>query len=253
MKNILFIYIFFTLSKAPDVSRFRVNLNNRNNRVTTDSCSIINTLYKNAKTIPYSNEHSFRCKYSYNQKSKIVKVSCIKQINKSRLEYDVELKDTKGVFNKINFNVGDDYKYITSYFMIDGIKLSLNKVHALNSDDDFLTHISNIWSGDKSSPTIKRYTIGKRKVFLIKGINPFCNGHNCSDYVVYILQKENGKGSINAVHFNGTNNPYDFNNFKLFFGPDVVNPAILVPKNNHPVNSQLDLNMYKIYFDGIRR
>jgi hypothetical protein len=248
--------MLFSLGKSREVSSLNAVINNEkitNYSTNIDSSSIINGLYKGVKIISSINGQTFSYKYTYEPKSKIVKVVCIKKIDDSNVEYNIELKDTKGVFNRNSFSVGDDYKYITSYFMLDGIKLSLDKVHALRSEDDFLTQISNIWSGDKSSTTIKLYKVGKKKIFLIKGLNPFCNGHNCTDYVVYILQKENGKGSINAIHFDGTNNPYDFNNFKLFYGSDVLYPAILVPKNSRPIRSKLDVNTYKICFDNIRR
>ncbi len=256
MKNIFLFCMLFSLGKSREVSRLKAVLNDAkttNYSVSVDSTSTINDLYKGVKIIPSINGHAFSYKYTYEPKSKIVKVVCIKKIEDSNVEYIIELKDTKGVFNRNSFSVGDNYKYITSYFMLDGIKLSLYKVHALRSEDDFLTQISNIWGADKSSPTVKLYRIGKKKIFLIKGENPFCNGHNCTDYVVYILQKENGKGSVNAVHFDGTNNPYDFNNLKLFYGSDVVNPAIFVPKNEHSVKSKLDVDTYKICFKDIRR
>ena len=248
--------MLFTLGESREVGSVKAVSKDEkiaNYRVSVDSSSTINGLYKGVKVIPSINGNAFSYKYTYEPKSKIVKIVSIKKIDNSNVEYNIELKDTKGSFDRNSFSIGDDYKYICSYFMLDGIKLPLNKVHALSSKDDFLTQISNIWSDDKSSPIIKLYKIGKKKIFLIKGINPFCNGHNCTDYVVYVLQTENGKGSINAVHFNGTNNPYVFNNFKLFYGADEVNPEILVPKNDLPIRSKLNVNTYKIYFDNIKR
>ena len=256
MKNIFLFYMLFSLGKSREISNFRAAINEEkkaNYNEIIDSTSTINGLYKNVKIIPSINEVSFSYKYTYDQKSKIIKVVCMKKIDNSNVGYNIELKDTKGVFNRNNISVGDDYKYITSYFMLDGIKLSLGKVHALNSEDEFLTQVSNIWSRDKSSPTNKLYKPGNKKIFLIRGIDPFCNGHNCADYVVYIVQKEKGKGSLNAVHFEGTNSPYDFNNTKLFYDTDSINPAILLPKNNRAVSSKADLNKYKIYFDGLKR
>lgn len=256
MKNIFLFCMLFSLGKSREISSLKAvpnDLKAINYSARNDSSAIINSLYKGLKIIPSINGNAFSYKYTYERKSKIVKVVCIKKIEDSNVEYNIELKDTKGVFNRNSFSVGDDYKYITSYFILDGIKLSLDKVHALSSEDDFLTQISNIWGTDKSSPTLKLYRIGKKKIFLIKGENPFCNGHNCTDYVVYILQKENGKGSVNAVHFDGVNSPYDFNNLKLFYGSDVVNPGIFLPKNKHSVNSKLDFDKYKICFKDIRR
>ncbi|WP_121811966.1 hypothetical protein [Mucilaginibacter kameinonensis] len=255
MKNILLICMLFTLAKSREISSLATIDNSKkpNYSMIVDSSSIINGLYKNLKVIPSIDGYAFSYKHTYSPKSKIIKIVCTKKIDGTNVEYDVELKDTKGVYNRNSFSIGDDYKYITSYFLFDGIKLSLNKVHALNSEDDFLTQISNIWSGDKTFATTKYYSIKKKKIILIKGIDPFCNGHNCTDYVVYVLQKENGKGSVNAIHFDGTNGPYDFNNFKLFYDADGVNTAMLIPKNSRPVKSKHDVDMYKINFDSIKR
>lgn len=247
--------MLFTLAKSGEVSSLPTIDNSKkpNYSMIVDSSSIINGLYKNLKVIPSIDGYAFGYKHTYDPKSKIIKIVCAKKIGDTNVEYDVELKDTNGVYTRNSFSIGDDYKYITSYFLLDGIKLSLNKVHALNSEDDFLTQISNIWSSGNTVPTIKVYKPAKNKIVLIKGIDTFCNGHNCTDYVVYILQKENGKGSINAIHFDGTNGCYDFNNFKLFYSSKDVTPAILVPKNSRPVKSKHDVDTYKIHFEGIKR
>jgi hypothetical protein len=248
MRNIFLICILFTLGKSLKASSLKT-ISNDEKKI--DSAGIINALYKGFKVVPSLNGSAFNYKYTYTAKSKAIKVFCTKKIGNINIAYNIELKDTKGIFNKNSFFIGDDYRYVNSFFMLDGVKLSLGKVHALNIGEDFLRQFSNVWSGDKSSPFIKLYSTGKRKIFLIKGINPFCNGHNCSSYVVYILQKEGKMCSVHPLYFDGTNHPYDFNNLKLFYSPDDANLSILVPKGSGSVKSKADVNVFKIYLNDI--
>jgi len=216
-----------------------------------DTGNIITKFYQNVKAIPYKTDYSFDYKYTFDQINKIIKVVSSKKIGGDSLHYIIDLKDTKGIFNNSHFSVGDDYQYISSYFMIGDLKLPLNKVHGLNSENNLLTQISNVWS-DRSDAMVKSYRIADRKIYLIKGINPFCNGRNCTDYVVYILQVENGKGSIQAIYFNGINRLYDFNNTNLFYDQSSsTNPKIFIPKTGKLVNSIDAFDIYDVRFNKL--
>jgi hypothetical protein len=216
-----------------------------------DTLPIFDQLYGNLKILPSKNEYGFDYNYNFNKNTKIITVTCKKKIDSNNLKFVIVLKDSKGIYDKNTFSVGDDYKYITSYFMIDNFKLSVSRLHALNSENNFLTQISDVWSKDKSINSIKYYRINQKTIYLIKGTNPYCNGHNCSDYVIYLLQKKNEKVSINALYLSGTSNFYNFNNLNLFFNEDTKNPEFYFPKKDSEINSKQDLNIYKIYFDKL--
>lgn len=219
----------------------------------TDSGIIIRALYKNVKLLPSKHFRHFDYKYSYDKITKIIRVVCTKKINKTNLEYIVKLKDNSGIFNDRNFSVGDNYQYITSYLLMDNLKLPLDSIYAINGGNNFLVQVSNVWNNEASSTTIKVYKVGNRKILLIKGINPYCNGNNCSDYVVYILQEFGGKASLNAVYFNGKNYPYDFNSISLFYRSGIKNPEILVPKIDKFVTGLQDFYIYEIDFRNLKR
>ena len=249
-KLVLLLIYFSNISYLNKVMAFQQNDFGSDS---ADSGIIIRALYKNVELLPSKHFTHFDYKYSYDKITKIISVTCTKKVNKTNLKYIVTLKDSSGIFNDSSFSIGDDYQYITSYFLIDNLKLPLDNIHAINGGNDFLVQVSNVWNDETSSTTIKVYKVGNRKILFIKGTNSYCNGNNCSDYVVYILQELGGKASLNAVYFSGKNYPYDFNSTSLFNRSGTKNPEILVPKNDKFVTGLQDFYIYEIHFRNLKR
>jgi hypothetical protein len=203
--------------------------------------AVIQKLCRDVKIIPSKNVGSFDYKYDFDQKTRIITVFCTKQIDNDLLRYVIKLKDFKHIFKKETFSVGDTYQYLESYFMINGLKVSLANQQSVNNSGNLLAQISDVWTVYHNHPHIKRIIIGDRTIYLIEGTDPFCNGHGCSDFVVYFLQKQNKKISVNSLYFESDSSPYDFNNVKLFFDKDNKDPELFVPGYRR-VKSAADLD-----------
>src|SRR6185312_10530514 len=153
-KLVLFLIYFSTINSLNKAMAFQ-----RNAFISKsdDSGVIIRALYKNVRLLPSNHFDHFDYKYSYDKITKIIRVVCIKKINKINLEYIINLKDNAGIFNDSSFSLGDGYKYINSYFLIDNLRLPLDNIHAINGGNDFLVQISNVWNEETSMTTIKVY------------------------------------------------------------------------------------------------
>lgn len=200
-----------------------------------DSARVINKLYADVKLIPFKGYKSFDYRFYY--KDKIVTVISTKTVGDQTIKYVIELKDTKGIFNKNNFSAGDNYQYLGSYFILGTLKLPLDKVRSINDKTESLTRISSIWN-DFGGFIVKYYQLKSREIYLIKGTDAYCNGHNCSDYVMYILQKENHHASVQSIYFSGRNYPSEFDNTSLFYTGSDSNPQIMIPRTDKFIRSK---------------
>lgn len=218
-----------------------------------DSNSVISSLYSRTTRIPYKSQLSFSYSYCYNKASKIIQLKGVASISNNLLQYNIFLKDTKHIYFRNTFSVGDDYKYLSSYFKLNDVLIRLNKLRNFNHENELLPQLTNVWNRSKTEPRIKYYNLPSGAIYLIKGSNPFCNGHYCTDYVLYILFVKNGHAHIYSLYINGTNGVYDFNNTCLFFKNGSKNPMIYIPKDDRVVKSNADCNIYEVQFDGLRK
>ena len=185
-------------------------------------------MYKGCEILKSKNKFSLQYRYSYAKASRVIIVVCKRAIDGYDLKYVIKLRDTAKIFNKNSFSVDENYQYLESYFEINNSRLPLKYLHSENDKSESLTPVSNLWEISGSEPKIKHYILKNRDIFVVKGTNPFCNGHSCSDYVVYILQIQNGKASVHSLYFSGKSGSYDFDHTYLFYkSPNPTSPLIM--------------------------
>lgn len=99
-----------------------------------DSNYILTKLYKNLTIFPSNNFSDFSYSVSFIEKDKLITVRSENIIAEHKLEYYIILKDINNRYKQKDFSIHDEsYKYIDSYFKVDGKKLGLKDSFLSNS------------------------------------------------------------------------------------------------------------------------
>jgi len=166
----------------------------------------------------------------------------VKGIN---ISYFISLKDTANIYTSKNFNLAGEYKYLGSYFELDGKKVDLTNVKISNNDE--FTKPGIIWYESDFGTALKYYNINGKEIFLINGLNYYCNGRYCASYQVFVLQRQEEKLNASTLYYDGQY-PFDFENTFLFDSDKDSTPEIYVPKKVEKLNSRSDFKRRTIKF-----
>lgn len=176
---------------------------------------LIDSLYKDVILFKSTLVDSFECSHKYDQSKKIIEVNCTGIVNGHNFGYLLLLSDTALIYNKDLFEPSEEYKYKGSMLFLDGNKIEITGLKYLNEKN--VIDPVNVWYGKDFGVAAKYYMLDDREVYLIRGINYYCNGSNCMNYKILLIQKFKSSNStfVNAINLPG-NYPYSFENFFLF-------------------------------------
>jgi|GEM_PF-4445407 len=219
-----------------------------------DSSHLITQLYRNVNIISAKEYFDFSYDFSYNPKENTILIKSSKRLDEHKIEYFIVLQNIEEQFNKKNFTPYDDsYKYLSSYFKIDGQKVNLTNIK-LSNKDTRLTEPALVWYDESFGISAKHYKLKSKEIFLLRGINLYCNGNQCIDYQIFVIQLQSGHSTANTLYFSGKY-PYDFENTFLFDKNADGNPEIFVPKStrNRELQDISDFEMYTINLSDITK
>lgn len=190
---------------------------------------VIDSLYANVTVLKPTLVDTFVMDIAYRHKDLKIIAEYSRSLNGHSFGYIIELIDTASVYKKDHFNPTEDFKYQASYLVLDSQKVNLTPLKYFNSED--VVDPVNVWYGKSFGICAKNYLVGNRLIYLIRGINYFCNGSNCSNYKILYLQKDlvSNKLSYGMIDFPGKY-PYDFENVFLFQEKDSTVPKMYIVK-----------------------
>lgn len=214
-----------------------------------DSASLITELYKEKNIIPAEEYSDFSYSVSFDEVKKLITVKSSNIMAGYKVEYFIELKDTAGIYSKDEFSMFDDsYKYLRSYFRINGEKVELSKKGLANLPNEKPAP-SLLWYGKDFGISGKYHKIGGREFFLLRGLDLYCNGRQCTGYQVFAIQKRKTQIKASSLYFSGLY-PYDFENTFLFDEDRDGNPEMFVPQNISELRDIGDFDKFELKFFG---
>lgn len=211
-----------------------------------DSTKLIDSLYKNTVILKDTEVDSFICSHSYDTITKRIEIKCMAQVNKHKLGYILELTDTAGNYMKEDFYPSGEFRYDNSYIVLDDKKLPVTQLRYSNDSGSLISPV-NVWYGNGFGPVAKYCMLpNKEEIFLVRGINFYCNGTNCSNYKMFVLQKyRDDKISIKCIDYPG-NYPYNFENTFLFYLKGTSIPSLYFVKNGKTGVSTTDFEIISL-------
>ena len=186
-------------------------------------------LYTHLNLINPNSTGSMISRHIFNKIKKEIKIVSNGNIGGHHLVYDLYLFDKNNICKKGKYIPGGDYDHLNSTITVDdfGVSLMNRKMFSGEYSSDPLI----LWHGDSSYQTIKYYKFESKEIYLIQGLNYFCNGVHCSSYEVLILQiDEDNTVSIRSVFYPGYLN-LRFEDVFLFDKDNDGKPEILIPND----------------------
>lgn len=212
-----------------------------------DSSKLITNLYKDRNIISSKDYSNFTYSVNFDKKESIIQIKSTNTLGGYKVNYFIILKDTLGIYSENQFSTFDDsYKYIKSYFEIDGKKLDLTNVELSNLTGEKVVP-SLLWYDQHFGISAKYYNVKDKEYFLIQGLDLYCNGSQCTDYQVFIINKSKEDFQTNAFYFSGLY-PYTFENTFLFDEDKDGNFEFFVPKDVKKLDKITDFNIYELEF-----
>ncbi|MDJ1500695.1 hypothetical protein [Xanthocytophaga agilis] len=211
------------------------------------------TLYKGAEILPYSDFSDFSFKIFYNEQTKIISARSLKKAGGHIIEYRILMKFLGKKYDRESFSIYDDsqYEYYKSLILIDNEEIDLTPVRLVNTKDDIASPFL-LWYQKDFDVAVRYYKIKEREIFLFNGVNLYCNGHYCRSYQVFLIQKINNTSKAYGFYYNGLN-PVTFQETYLFKTENTPFPQIFVPKNVDELKSKKDFDIYEIGTDTVIR
>jgi hypothetical protein len=192
---------------------------------------VIDSLYENVTVLSPTLVDTFVKSITYKHNELKITAKYTRSINGHSFGYIIELIDTARIYQKDLGNSTEDYKYASSYLVLDSEKVNLTHTKYLNTGD--IVDPVDVWYGKSFGICAKTYQVGNRLIYLIRGTNYFCNGSNCSNYKILYLQKDlaSNKLSSGVIDFRGKY-PYIFENVFLFHEKDSTVPKMFILKED---------------------
>ncbi|MEO5984207.1 MAG: hypothetical protein ABIP80_01810 [Ferruginibacter sp.] len=203
-----------------------------------DSTKLIDSLYRNVNILQSTVVDSFNCNHTYKQESRQIEVNCIGKVYNHNFGYMLILSDTGNLYKKEFFEPSDEYDYGRSFLFLDGKMINITGLKYIN--DTSLIDPLNVWYGKNFGFVAKYYHLDDREVFLIRGINYFCNGNYCTNYKIIVLQKFKDTHTSAALIDYPGNYPYNFENTFLFYPKNSKVPKLYIVKKGHAGIQQTD-------------
>ncbi|MEO1262599.1 MAG: hypothetical protein AAFZ15_27585 [Bacteroidota bacterium] len=207
--------------------------------------NLIERLYRNNLIIAPSIEYSsFDFNHSIDEEKRVITIESWGKISDVTIKYSILLKDNNGIYKPDGFVPSGDYEYMGSHFEIDGDKIDFTNQYLSNKDNQ-IVQPAILWYNSDFDTALKYYKLGNKEVFLINGINFYCNGSHCSSYQVFILLRNGVKSSGKAVYYQG-NHLLSFENTHLFKNNEGESYGIYLLKDVNEINDETDFELFTI-------
>ncbi len=213
--------------------------------IQTDSSKILTSLYKDVKILPGKTFSGFSYNVSYNAHTRQVTIRSGKNVEGTSIEYFIDFKLKGKDFDRNTFVPSDDtqFEYLNSFFKINGDSIGLGKT--LRNSPAEMIGPSLLWYGDEFGFSGRCYKFKGKEVLLLRGLDLYCNGHHCSAYQLYAIEKDERKYKV-EVFKSRSAYPYDFENTFLFDRHADGKPEIYLPINDN-VSSPKDFQIYTLF------
>lgn len=196
-----------------------------------DSINTLSDLYSNHQLFPESTFEDFSYDYTFSDHE--ITLLSGKMMENDSLRYECVFRDST-VFDRSDFLYQEllDNEYSKSQLVINGENISLDNLNSVGVDVD-ATAIKPLllWYDSGYGYTAKQISItSKRKVILLRGLDMFCNGYNCTDYLLVIIYMEAGKATRTWCHRMSDASYYSFEDIHLFDTDMDTYPELYLPK-----------------------
>ena len=251
--NIITIYLVFVFILLSCSDNNQLNANNSEiakefeiqKNALQDSSKLIALLYRDLTKFPFKAYSDFSYEVSYNVENKLITIKSSNTIEGNEIDYFILFKDTANVYVREEYSYTDySYKYIKSYFSINGQEVDLTKINISDLENQ-KTEPSLLWYGKDFGISAKFYKIEEKEYFLIRGLNLYCNGNHCSSYQMFLLQKDNNRVKASTYYFSGLY-PYDFENTFLFNNNE-GKPKFFLPKEVDELKTIEDFELIEVF------
>lgn len=187
----------------------------------------------------------------FDESKSILSIKSSSIIEEIELVYQIEYEFEKNKFESDGFNFfkeGID-GYLNSSIGVNGWKTDLTNVHFANDKTEKISP-AGPWHGSIEESALKYYQIKDSEIFLLNGVNLFCNGRYCTSYQVFIVVKMENSLSSYALYFDGKF--YSFDDIRLVDIEKDGIAEIFVPKDESgEINSIADFDIYSITERGL--
>lgn len=247
---ILFIFVFTIACNNPNSKHLDKNSITNKINSNTDSLHLydsmlIDSLYNDVILIKSLSVDSFDYTYKQNKNNGEIEVSFSASVNKQCFGYTIILADTADNYNEEDFEPSNAFKYIASKLFLDKTIVDISKLKYVNESSVVEPVI--VWYGKSFGIAAKYYGLPDRDVYLIRGLNFFCNGSNCMNYKILLLQKSKKTGNVSVSAFNFPGNyPYSFETTFLFRTKTDSIPKLFLVKEGKTGTKLSDFQMVNI-------
>lgn len=202
---------------------------------------VIDSLYKNVHRLKGHAIEEFSFQHSIDKVSKIVTLNCTAKYEGILFGYTLRLKDTGGTYQKNDFTPSDEFLYSSSNAFLNNSKVQLNTLP--KGDTSVQVHPLNVWYGKDFGPVARVYKLSDRNIFLIRGLNFYCNGSHCTNFKVIVLQQyKDNRVSADYLNFPGIY-PYVFDAIDIFLVQNDSVPKMFIIKKGHQGNQVADFEI----------
>lgn len=210
----------------------------------SDRTKLIDSLYGGTVILKDIQIDSFNCSHTFDSLTRRIEIKCVTEITKHTLEYILNITDTAGNYIKDDFDPSEGFRYDSSYLVLDNKRISITQLTYGNDSTSVVSPV-NVWYGKDFGPVGKYYLLpNNEEIFLIRGINFYCNGSNCRNYKVFVLQRgEGGNISMRCFDYPG-NYPFNFENTFLFLSRSDSIPSLYFIKKGRTGTSTDDFQSF---------
>lgn len=233
-----------TTTYYPADSAFQKTTNDENSLHKQEN-KLIDSLYKEKILFKNIEIDSFESSHTYEKSKNEIMAKYLASVDKQKFGYILILEDTAHIYSNESFEPSESFKYIGSKLFLEDSIIDISRSKYINENDVIEPVI--VWYGKKIGIAAKYYELLDRDIYLIRGINYYCNGSNCMNYKVLVIQKRKGGShiSVSIINFPG-NYPYSFETTFLFRIKDDPIPKLYIIKQGKTGNQLSDFQMLDI-------
>ncbi|MGE7774241.1 hypothetical protein ACQKLP_05935 [Chitinophaga sp. NPDC101104] len=205
---------------------------------------VLDSLYKDAKLYGVEFISTFNCTNEFKKATNQITTNCVSTIRGNTFGYSIKMTDTTNNFDTADYTPTDQFKFDSAYIHFNSKVANITLLPYFNSEEQSAPVI--VWYEPSFGPCAQYYQLSDRKVLLVRGLNFYCNGSNCTNFKIILIQETKGMETSAAIlDFPGIY-PFDFENIRLFSHKSNESPSIYIVKSGMNGTQTSDFEIIKL-------
>lgn len=244
-KKVMDRVLAFLFLLAPACYGFALQVPSNFESMYLDSASVISSLYEGLKVEKGITFSDFSYSVEYNEESCLLVVCSEKIVQGILVEFFMAFQFKGTVFNHEDFSLTDyeEFEYLHSYFKINRQMIKVQGNFKNKPAEDIGPSL--LWYGGEFGVAARFISLEGRSIIFLRGLDFYCNGHNCTSFLLYAIELRDGNPNLEVFKCRSTY-PYDFENLYLVEQAFSGKLQIFLPKGD-VVLSKSDFESFVLF------